>query len=202
MYQSSGREEESCCLLFLSSAKREIWHIHVVVVQRRQRNSQTTVLLTSWQSVWHILFTDPCRTFGALYWNLHSVVPVRMYVLSSRHTGSTLVSTIFEKRWYFWKILNFKFLDYPRTNSSNPFARFLWWRSCFSWIRPLKSFPTPFTKECISFINLFTHLCRNGTNRTLKLNSHVISMRLCVPLGKGSKSYVTIVMKHIKVRNL
>ncbi|KAM7445445.1 hypothetical protein ABFA07_006051 [Porites harrisoni] len=59
----------------------------------------------------------PCRTFGALYWNLHSVVPVRM----------------------------------------------------------------------------------NGTNRTLKLNSHVISMRLCVPLGKGSKSYVTIVMKHIKV---
>ncbi|XP_073241164.1 adhesion G-protein coupled receptor D1-like [Porites lutea] len=59
----------------------------------------------------------PCRTFGALYWNLHSVVPVRM----------------------------------------------------------------------------------NGTNRTLRLNSHVISMRLCVPLGKSSKSYVTIVMKHIKV---
>ena len=36
MYQSSGNEKEGCCLFFPSSTKREIWHFHVVVVQRRQ----------------------------------------------------------------------------------------------------------------------------------------------------------------------
>ena len=38
MYQSSGNEKESCCLFFPSffSTKHEIWHFHVVVVQRRQ----------------------------------------------------------------------------------------------------------------------------------------------------------------------
>ena len=40
LYQSSGKEKESCCLVFTSSTKREIWHFHVVVVQRRQRNVQ------------------------------------------------------------------------------------------------------------------------------------------------------------------
>ena len=31
LYQSSGKGKESCCLLFLSSTKRGIRHIHVVV---------------------------------------------------------------------------------------------------------------------------------------------------------------------------
>ena len=33
LYRSSGREEESRCLVFTSSTKREIGHVHVVVVQ-------------------------------------------------------------------------------------------------------------------------------------------------------------------------
>ena len=44
LHQSSGKEKESCCLLFPSSTKREIRHFHVVVVQRRQRNVQKSVL--------------------------------------------------------------------------------------------------------------------------------------------------------------
>ena len=44
LYQSSGKEKESCCLLFPSSTKREIGHFHVVVVQRRQRNVQKSVM--------------------------------------------------------------------------------------------------------------------------------------------------------------
>ena len=42
--QSSGKEEESRCFVFTSSTKREIRHFHVVVVQRRQRNVQKSVM--------------------------------------------------------------------------------------------------------------------------------------------------------------
>ena len=42
--QSSGEEKESCCLVFPSSTKREIRHFHVVVVQRRLRNVQKSVM--------------------------------------------------------------------------------------------------------------------------------------------------------------
>ena len=44
LHQSSGKEKESCCLLFPSSTKREIRQFHVVVVQRRQRNVQKSVM--------------------------------------------------------------------------------------------------------------------------------------------------------------
>ena len=44
LYQSSGKEKESRCLVFTSSTKREIRHFHVVVVQRRQRNVQKSVM--------------------------------------------------------------------------------------------------------------------------------------------------------------
>ena len=42
-YKSSGKETESC-LVFTSSTKREIKHFHVVVVQRRLRNVQKSVM--------------------------------------------------------------------------------------------------------------------------------------------------------------
>ena len=44
MHQSSGKEKESFCLLFPSSTKREIRQFHVVVVQRRERNVQKSVM--------------------------------------------------------------------------------------------------------------------------------------------------------------
>ena len=44
LYQRSGKEKESSCLVFPSSPKREIGHFHVVVVQRRQRNVQKSVM--------------------------------------------------------------------------------------------------------------------------------------------------------------
>ena len=45
LYQSSGKEKESCCLVFPSSTKREFRrHFHVVVVQRRLRNVQKSVM--------------------------------------------------------------------------------------------------------------------------------------------------------------
>ena len=44
LHQSSGKEKESCCLVFPSSTKREIRHFHVVVVQRRLRNVQKSVM--------------------------------------------------------------------------------------------------------------------------------------------------------------
>ena len=40
MYQSSGKEKENCCFVFLSSAKPEIRHFHVAVVQRRLTSEQ------------------------------------------------------------------------------------------------------------------------------------------------------------------
>ena len=44
LYQRSGKEKEGCCLVFPFSTKREIGHFHVVVVQRRQRNVQKSVM--------------------------------------------------------------------------------------------------------------------------------------------------------------
>ena len=44
LYQSSRKEKESCCPVFPSSTKREIRHFHVVVVQRRLRNVQKSVM--------------------------------------------------------------------------------------------------------------------------------------------------------------
>ena len=44
LHQSSGKEKESSCLLFPSSTKCEIRHFHVVVVKRRQRNVQKSVM--------------------------------------------------------------------------------------------------------------------------------------------------------------
>ena len=44
LYQSSRREKESCCFVFTSSTKREIRHFDVVVVLRRQRNVQKSVM--------------------------------------------------------------------------------------------------------------------------------------------------------------
>ena len=45
LYQSSKKKEkESCCPVFPSSTKREIRHFHVVVVQRRLRNVQKSVM--------------------------------------------------------------------------------------------------------------------------------------------------------------
>ena len=44
LYQSSGKEKGSCCLVFPSSTKREFRHFHVVVVQRKWRNVQKSVM--------------------------------------------------------------------------------------------------------------------------------------------------------------
>ena len=56
LYQSSGKEKESCCLLLPSSTKREIRQFHVVVVQRRQRNVQKSVMHV--QSCCFVLFVS------------------------------------------------------------------------------------------------------------------------------------------------
>ena len=44
LYLSSLKEKENRCLVFTSSRKREIKKFHVVVVQRRQRNVQKSVM--------------------------------------------------------------------------------------------------------------------------------------------------------------
>ena len=45
LYQSLGKEtEKSCCLVFPSSINKEFRNFHVVVVQRRQRNLQKSVM--------------------------------------------------------------------------------------------------------------------------------------------------------------
>ena len=44
LYQSSGKEKENCCFVFTSSKKREIRHYHVVIVQRRLRDAQKSVM--------------------------------------------------------------------------------------------------------------------------------------------------------------
>ena len=61
LFQSSGNEEENCCFVFPSSTKREIRHFHVVVVQRRQRNVQKSVM-----HVQSCCFANQTRCFFAV----------------------------------------------------------------------------------------------------------------------------------------
>ena len=44
VFQCSKKGKGSFCLVFLSSTKREIRHFHIVVVQRRHRNVQKSVM--------------------------------------------------------------------------------------------------------------------------------------------------------------
>ena len=44
MHQSSGKQKGSFCLMFPSSTKRDFKHLHVIVVQWRQRNVQKGVM--------------------------------------------------------------------------------------------------------------------------------------------------------------
>ena len=44
LFRSSGKEKESRYLMFTSSKKREIRHLHVVVVQWRKSNVQKSVM--------------------------------------------------------------------------------------------------------------------------------------------------------------
>ena len=44
LYQSSGKEKQNCYFLIPSSTKREIRHLHAVVLQRRLRNVQKSVI--------------------------------------------------------------------------------------------------------------------------------------------------------------
>ena len=55
LYQSTGKEKENWCHLFSSSNKHEILirHLHVVVVQRRQRNLKYSVV--------HVQSSQPIR---------------------------------------------------------------------------------------------------------------------------------------------
>ena len=49
LYQSSEKEKGSRCLVFTFSTKREIRQFHVVVVQRRERNVQKSLMhVQSW----------------------------------------------------------------------------------------------------------------------------------------------------------
>ena len=44
LYQSSGKGKESCCLVLPSCTKRKLRYFHAVVVQRRPRNAQDSVM--------------------------------------------------------------------------------------------------------------------------------------------------------------
>ena len=44
LYESLGKEKESCCVVFPSSTKHEIRKVHVIVVQRRPRNVEKSVI--------------------------------------------------------------------------------------------------------------------------------------------------------------
>lgn len=47
--------------------------------------------------------------------------------------------------------------------------------------------------------SLIFDFCRSGTNETLKMNSHVISMSLFVPVKENAERNILVVMKHFKV---
>ena len=76
---SQQTEKESCCLVFPSSTKREIRHYHVVVVQRRLKNVQKSVM-----HVQSCCFAD-----------LNQLLFFRSRCLLRRRCLSTLIPTAF-----------------------------------------------------------------------------------------------------------
>ena len=67
LYQNSAKEKESCCLVFPSLTKYEIRHFHVIVVERRQRNVQKSVMhvqICCFANINLLLFSrSRCRRF-------------------------------------------------------------------------------------------------------------------------------------------
>ena len=81
MYQSSGNEKEGCCLFFPSSTKREIWHFHVVVVQRRQEMYK--------KSMMHKVLFDQSKPIAFLPFSLPSPSSLRkLPTLTATATGT------------------------------------------------------------------------------------------------------------------
>ena len=81
MNQSSGNEKESCCLFFPSSTKREIWHFHVVVVQRRQEMYK--------KSMMHKVLFDQSKPIAFLPFSLPSPSSLRkLPTMTATATGT------------------------------------------------------------------------------------------------------------------
>ena len=81
MYQSSGNEKEGCCLFFPSSTKREIWHFHVVVVQRRQEMYK--------KSMMHKVLFDQSKPIAFLPFSLPSPSSLRkLPTMTATATGT------------------------------------------------------------------------------------------------------------------
>ena len=79
LYQSSGKEKESCCFVFPSLTKRGIRHFHVVVMQRRLRNVQKTVM-----HVQSCCFANQTYCFFAVHLAVAVVFALAPYYLFER----------------------------------------------------------------------------------------------------------------------
>ena len=79
VYQISGKEKENWCLVFPSLTKREIRHFHVVVLQRRLRNVQKSVMQV--QSCCFANITDLLHSFSPFSLPLvkHPIVDFTVY---------------------------------------------------------------------------------------------------------------------------
>ena len=132
LYQSSGKEKESCCLLFTSSLKREIRHFHVVVVQRRQRNVQKSVIhmkLLFCQSTPTAFFPSsllklPSKappSFPIHHLNL--LIPPLQFTVS--HPSLVSFTLCLNTGWdqFFFPLLSFYFPLFETSNQPLPFTK-------------------------------------------------------------------------------
>ena len=104
LHQSSGKEKGSCCLVFPSSTKREIRHFHVVVVQRRLRNVQKSVMHVQRWVFANISRSIALRFCRSRYRRRHRSLWYRSHILRSENCISFNCSTC----TVFLKVLNQK----------------------------------------------------------------------------------------------
>ena len=93
LQKSSGEEKESCSLLFPSSTKREFRHLHVVVVQRRQRKVQKSVMHVQ---ICCFANVRPCPYASVFIWK-------RYFFFTDTASVHTYPMKTVSGNWNFWK---------------------------------------------------------------------------------------------------
>ena len=97
--KSSGKEKDSCCLMFLPAIKRQIGYSHVVVVRRRLRNVQKSVMLVQSCCLANLDLLHFCRRFSLLSPSLLLKVPIDQFSSLSLVTDPQVFAKVFSSQF-------------------------------------------------------------------------------------------------------
>ena len=99
LYQCSGEEKDSCCLMFLPAIKRQIGYFPVVVVRRRLRNVQKSVIHVQSCCLANLDLLHFCRRFSLLSPSLLLKFPIDQFSPLSLVTVPQVFAKVFSSQF-------------------------------------------------------------------------------------------------------